>query len=348
MREDYRVFVFTSDRDLGSAEPYAAIRADQWQETGEDLFVYYGSPRMLSFRNIRRQMEELRPDFVYLNSMFSLKFTIYPLLTGRLYERKLPVILSPRGMLRESAIRFKTRKKDLFLSVLRLLGVGRAIRFHATDETEAADIARYFGKKARVSVIPNFPGSPAGDLPVPEKKSGDLSMIFVGRVHPIKNLDLLLEFLRGVGTRVKLTIVGSLEDGAYWEKCKRLIAALPEHVTVDYLGEIANGELPAVTAKQHIFVLPTSGENFGHAIFEALALGKPVLISDQTPWRGLRAAGAGWDLPLDRPGLFREAIEEAGAFGQEEYERRVRSTRKYLQDYLAGLNLKEAYKKLFS
>jgi glycosyltransferase involved in cell wall biosynthesis len=119
-------------------------------------------------------------------------------------------------------------------------------------------------------------------------------------------------------------------------------------VRVDYAGEIANAELPAVTAKHHIFVLPTSGENFGHAIFEALALGKPVLISDQTPWRGLRAAGAGWDLALDKPGLFREAIEEAGTFGQDEYERRVRSTRKYLQDYIAGLNLKEEYQKLFS
>ena len=35
------------------------------------------------------------------------------------------------------------------------------------------------------------------------------------------------------------------------------------------------------------FLLPTGGENFGHAIFEALSCGVPALISDRTPWRDL-------------------------------------------------------------
>src|ERR1700753_1854878 len=60
MREEYRVFVFTSDRELGSTAAYPSILADQWQETGENLSVYYCSPRMLTRRNIRRQMEEIR------------------------------------------------------------------------------------------------------------------------------------------------------------------------------------------------------------------------------------------------------------------------------------------------
>ena len=41
--------------------------------------------------------------------------------------------------------------------------------------------------------------------------------------------------------------------------------------------------------RSDLFLLPTGGENFGHAIFEALACGVPALISDQTPWRGLAA-----------------------------------------------------------
>jgi glycosyltransferase involved in cell wall biosynthesis len=348
MREEYQVFVFTSDRDLGSAAGYPEIRGDEWQEQQPGIRVYYGSPQMLSWQNIRRQIEFVQPDLIYLNSMFSLKFTIYPLLIRRHYKKDIVTILSPRGMLRESAIQFKTLKKKFFLKGLRMLGIHRVIRFHATDETEAQDIYKYFGQTSRVSMIPNFPGAPAGHFPIPEKNAGDLSMIFVGRIHPIKNLDFLLKVLRDVKTKVRLTIVGSLEDDVYWGKCKQLIDVLPATVQINYAGEMANRVLQAVTAKQHIFVLPTSGENFGHAIFEALALGKPVLISDQTPWRGLRAAGAGWDLGLDEPGLFQAAIEEAGAFGQEEYEARVRSTQKYLQDYMNGLDLKEEYKKLFS
>lgn len=348
MREDYRVYVFTSDRDLGSAIPYPTIRANEWVETQEDLMVYYCSPQLLGWQNIRRQMDIIQPDFIYLNSMFSPKFTVYPLLIGRIHKRDLSLILSPRGMLRESAIQFKTAKKKLFLKGLRMLGLHRALRFHATDETEATDIYKYFGKSSPVSIVPNFPGTVADDLPVPVKNAGELSMIFIGRIHPIKNLDFLLELLKEVRTTVRLTIIGSLEDEAYWSACTRLIAALPAHVKVDYAGEIANRELPAITAKQHIFVLPTKGENFGHAIFEALALGKPVLISDQTPWRNLEAAGAGWDLALDHPELFRAAIEQAGDLGQDDYEKLCRSTRRYLKDYIARLNLKDEYQKLFS
>jgi glycosyltransferase involved in cell wall biosynthesis len=44
--------------------------------------------------------------------------------------------------------------------------------------------------------------------------------------------------------------------------------------------------------------MTTWGENFGHAIAEALQHGKPVIISDRTPWRNLRDVQAGWDLPL--------------------------------------------------
>ena len=348
MREVYDVFVFTSDRDLGSTEAYPAIRTNSWQELQEGLSIYYCSPEMLGWQNIRKQTKVILPDFIYLNSMFSLKFTIYPLLINRLYMRDKVTVLSPRGMLRDSAIRFKTRKKKLFLNGLRMLGLHHGIRFHATDRTEAQDIHRYFGSSSAVIVAPNFPGAIASDVPGTVKTAGRLSMIYVGRIHPIKNLDFLLKVLREVSAKVTLTIVGSVEDEAYWEKCKKIISSLPDTVNVEYAGEIANEEIQTITAKQHIFVLPTSGENFGHAIFEALAVGKPVLISDQTPWRGLQAAGAGWDLALGKPGLFLAAIEEAGAFGQEEYESRVRTTKKYLQDYIAGLNLKEEYQKLFS
>jgi glycosyltransferase involved in cell wall biosynthesis len=347
MQGDYQVYVFTTDRDLGSPAPYEQVTVDEWRSDKNNISIYYCSPKMLSWQNIRKQLSVVAPDFIYLNSMFSLKFTIYPLLISRLYRLDHSVVLSPRGMLRDSAIQFKKRKKIFFLKTFRLLGLHRSVRFHATDETEVRDIYTWFGEGTALSRVPNFPGPLLDDFPIPVKIPGELSIIFIGRIHPIKNLDFLLEILADVKTTVQLTIVGSLEDPPYWEKCSKIIAELPASVTVDYVGEIANRELPAVIAKHHIFALPTKGENFGHAIFEALALGKPVLISDQTPWRGLQSAGAGWDLSLDRPEAFRLAIEEAAAYDREEYEGLCRTTRKYIEDYIAGLDLKDGYKKLF-
>ena len=46
--------------------------------------------------------------------------------------------------------------------------------------------------------------------------------------------------------------------------------------------------------------MPSLHENFGHATVEAWAHGRPVLLSDRTPWKGLDALQVGEDLPLDR------------------------------------------------
>jgi glycosyltransferase involved in cell wall biosynthesis len=377
MSENYQVFVFTSDRDLGSTQPYEGVRTGEWvaaaRTAGDaggarigDAQVYYSPPEGLGWKNIRRQMDAVQPDFIYLNSMFSVKFTIFPLLINRWLPvrtadrgshptdrgsysgRKPRVVLAPRGMLRDSAVRYKSGKKKLFLSAIRLLGLHRTVWWHATDETEAADVRRFFGNKVKVAVLPNFPAAVAGDAAVPLKEAGEVKLIYIGRIHPIKNLDYLLTVLRDVRTKVKLTIVGAAEDSGYWDKCRQIIKELPQTVEVEYLGEIANHQLPAITARHHIFISPTQGENFGHAILEALSLGKPALISDQTPWRGLAAAKAGWDIPLDSPGRFREAIEQAGAFGQEEYEGWSCSARQHVKKIIDQQDLINNYQKLFT
>ena len=74
---------------------------------------------------------------------------------------------------------------------------------------------------------------------------------------------------------------------AYWEKCQRIIDDLPENIQVKYNGTIGHEKVVREMASHDLFFLPTLGENFGHVIFEALAAGCPILISDQTPWRNL-------------------------------------------------------------
>lgn len=347
MHGDYEVFVFTGDRDLNADGPYEGIRTDEWVTGASGAKIYYCSPAALTWRNISAEIRAIRPDFIYLNSMFSVRFTIIPLLITRLRRNGGKMMLSPRGMLRSSAVAFKRSRKRVFLRLFRLFGFQRRIEFIAADETEVKDIAREFGSAARISLIPNFPASQPAREGIAVKAPGELSLIYIGRIHPIKNTDYLLDLLRDVRARVRLTIVGSAEDKAFWERCEKKMADLPANIVVTYAGEMPNHLLAPIIRQHHIFVLPTRGENFGHAIFEALSLGKPVLISDQTPWRQLTAAKAGWDLPLDRPEAFCAVIETAAAFGQEEYDTWCHGVRRYVQAYLDNLNLKEEYSKLF-
>ena len=95
----------------------------------------------------------------------------------------------------------------------------------------------------------------------------------------------------------------------YWDSCLGSLGGKSQ-VRVVYRGVVAHALLADILQEYDALFLPTKTENFGHAIAEALAAGIPVLVSDQTPWRTLRARGAGWDLPLNRQDLFLNALRE--------------------------------------
>jgi glycosyltransferase involved in cell wall biosynthesis len=103
-----------------------------------------------------------------------------------------------------------------------------------------------------------------------------------------------------------------------------------------------------VLQRSHIFALPTTGENFGHAIFEALAAGRPVLISDQTPWRHLRQAEAGWDIPLNASAEFRNAILAALDWDQNIFDHWSKSAWNFAKNNVDSIGLMNTYEQLFS
>ncbi len=348
MQEDYRILVFTSDRDLDAPAAYDNILADSWTKTNSNVHLYYCSPGKLTFKNIRKQIKDLAPEFIYLNSMFSRNFSLLPLLIHRTDRLKSKIILAPRGMLRQTAIRFKSVKKKVFLSLFRMMGFPKKIHFQATDETEVKDIRNFFGREVDITMLSNFPGSAAGQLKAINKEAGQLCMVFIGRIHPIKNLDFLLKALRGITASIELTIIGILEDAAYWERCQAIAKTLPSNIKINYVGEKPGSEIPDWIQKNHILAIPTSGENFGHAIFEALILGRPVLISDQTPWRGLEQHKAGWDLPLDFPEAFTEKINLLAGMSQEEYGILSHHARNFAEAFIKSQDLKAQYLKLFN
>ncbi|MBC7848843.1 MAG: glycosyltransferase, partial [Chitinophagaceae bacterium] len=181
-----------------------------------------------------------------------------------------------------------------------------------------------------------------------KKHAGSLSILFVGRIHPIKNPALLLNALKGVEGDIRVSFVGLMENKEYWDECLQIIRSLQIETRVSYLGELPHAALESVVQNHHIFALPTKGENFGHAIFEALSWGKPVLISDQTPWRGLMASNAGWDLKLDDLNGFTNAIKTATTWSQEEYNEWSKAAWNKANEAADHSILKEQYKKIFS
>jgi glycosyltransferase involved in cell wall biosynthesis len=348
MSDVFELYVFTSDRDLGDNAPLAGIVTDEWLQKYSNVKVLYASPQALSTKSIRQVIAEVRPDFVYLHSLFSKHFAIVPMLLNRIGKVPAPVVLAPRGMLRKSALQHKRAKKLLFLSAFRLLKLQKKLLFQATDETEYRDVKKHFGQGTEVALVPDLPTAQDHSLQTLPKAPGELKLIFVGRIHPIKNLHFLLNCIRQCAANIELTIVGGIEDAAYWSRCSAVIAALPDNIKVNMMHAQPGSVVKELMLRHHVFALPTKGENFGHAIFEALAAGRPALISDQTPWRYLEQHKAGWDVALDQPAKFAAAIEQAAAMNNEELNQWCTGAWNYCKAYIENSGIKEQYIKLFS
>lgn len=349
MREQYEVRVLTTDRDLHQLEPYPGITPDQWTPFAPGIEVFYASPTALKWASIKALLQQEKADFVYLNSMYSQPFTIYPLLLAWSKRLSGQLILAPRGMLHPGALQYKSLKKQVFLQLIKVLGLHRLVHFQATDSQELGDIHRQFGKKVRVSEVSNWPMANQSPWEVPEKEAGSARMVYVSRIVPQKNLDFLLQVLGKMdGLRLRLDLIGPAENEVYWTHCKKLIGALPPGISVHFLGPLPHAEIQQQLKKYHFFVLATHSENFGHAIFEALLAGKPVLISDQTPWQNLEAQQVGWVSSLDQTRDFQRALESAVQMNPETYRRWSKSAWKFANHYLKTSSLLTDYQRLFS
>jgi glycosyltransferase involved in cell wall biosynthesis len=348
MKKDFSIHVLTTDTDHGETEPYAGITAGLWTTSlHPDIHVFYLRKTGLSRARLREQIDAVRPDYVYLNHLFSPLFVVYPLwltYTGRLRSQ---VVICPRGALYDSALAVKTWKKTPFLRLFRWMGLHRRVLFHATNEREKTAILKYF-PGSRILIADNLPNMNQPAFVSCPKKSDSVRFIFVARLVAIKNLLFFLGVLGKVRDSVELTVVGPVEDKGYWEECRAGIAALPANIKVNYLGPRRNDELMPLLQEHHIFVLPTTGENFGHSIFEALLAGRPVLISDQTPWLGLTVKRAGWDLPLNDQDRFVRIVEETAGWDQARFDQWARSAWEYAHHFIENPELQRQYIQLFA
>lgn len=315
-------YVITSDRDLGDTEPYPDIIKNKWifKETG--LHIWYSNENDLSFRSEKQIINELDPDYIYINSFFSYKFSILPVLLRKLRQIKVKeIVLAPRGEFSPGAFKLKERKKKLFVSLSRFVGLHSSIKWHATSFSEKELIEGLFSKNSSIKIANNLTKN-YEDLEFTktiEKKSGNARFIFISRIHPKKNLLEAINMLEDIKGNVVYDIYGPIEDKKYWIKCEDKIKTLPKNITIRYKGILSHLDIHKTLLQYHYFLFPTLGENYGHVISEALIGGCPVIISDQTPWRDLEQKQAGWDIGLANKEKFKHVLHSCVIETQEDY-----------------------------
>lgn len=345
---DFRIVC--GDRDLGDEMPYPGIAAGNWTQVGSAQ-VRYTAPHEQTLAGLARIIRSTPHDILYLNSFFSPRFTILPLIARRLgLVARRPLVLAPRGEFSPGALSLKSVKKRIYRTLATSTGLLSGIIWQASSEHELADIQTALGVRASdIFVVMNLPATVVAPAPhTPRKPDEPLRIVFLSRISPKKNLDYALRVLAAVRAPVNFSIVGPPEDAAYLAECQRLAEVLPVHVNVRWCGGIDPADVPHAMAGHDLFFLPTRGENFGHVIAEALGAGTPVLISDATPWRGLAEQGIGDDLPLADPVAFVAAIERAAALVPGEAAARRACAFNHAVERLKASDDVEAHRRLFT
>lgn len=135
-------------------------------------------------------------------------------------------------------------------------------------------------ERGRIFVVHNMVKLPEV-LPVKTRTfDGTLKLIFLSRIHHKKGLELLLDVLAEVPFAFSLSIVGNGESD-YVESLKLKVESLKLKKHVVWMGPVYGEEKYKLLADHDVFVLPSFNENFANVVVESIAVGTPVIISDQ-------------------------------------------------------------------
>ena len=175
------------------------------------------------------------PDCIHFHGIWS------PTLARRFLtwrRRGIPCVVSPHGMLEPWALAYKPLEKMLAWHVYQRPILNRAAALHATSAREAENLRR-LGLKATIEIIPwglEIP-EPRHYTAVSDANRSHRTALFVGRLHPIKGLPMLVEAWAKVRPGGwKMAPVGPDEAGHQAE-----VQALVRKANLEAVFEFAGG-----------------------------------------------------------------------------------------------------------
>lgn len=338
-------FIYCRSVDIDGAK--LDVVEDTWLKIERGWVMY--SSELKDFYSLKKTIETVSPDFVYVNGMFSKHFTFHPLATLKFLSIKnVTLVIAPHGMLHQNALKISKYKKIIFLALLKTLGLLKNAHWHATDEQEALDIRKVISPFTKVSIVPNLPKMPLGTITNADKIPNSLHLVFLSLISEKKNLLFALKLLKKWDKPVSFDIYGPIKNIAYWKQCQDYIHQLPKHINVQYKGEVEPHTVQKIFTKYDALFLPTQGENFGYAIYECMSVGRPVIISTQTPWQNLLHHNAGYDVELNDTEGYINALNTFFKMSGSEYYEFQKGAHNIALSYLEKNDFDKSYTQLFS
>ena len=225
-------------------------------------------------------------DLIHAHAVFT-----YSTLAARVAALRAdrPLVITPHGMLSPWCLARKRGRKFCYWHLVEKHNVRTASSLHATTPGEQAELRRLL-PGARIEWInlgldpvawesPREPNAFRRRYNIPEDRP---LVLFLGRLHSVKGLaDMLLPALVSVG-EAHLAVVGGVgpNEPRYANLARAKAARLGLSSRVTFTGAIYGDGRWSAYDDADVFVVPSSHENFGITVIEAMARGTPCLVTD--------------------------------------------------------------------
>jgi glycosyltransferase involved in cell wall biosynthesis len=227
-----------------------------------------------------------------------------------LHKMQTPYVIFTHGML-DPWFRKKYPLKHAFKQIYWLLAEGRVLRdarhvLFTSEEERYRARGAFRGYGYRERVVSYGTADPVGDPQIEEVAfqaqlpdlAGNRFLLFIGRIHPKKGCDLLIEAfascLKSIPADVDLVMAGPDQVG-WADELKSMAARCGVADRIHWPGMLRGDEKWGAIRRADALILPSHQENFGVVVAEAMACSIPVLISDKVNiWREVEASEAGF------------------------------------------------------
>lgn len=289
---------------------------------GYDLDVHpaYGRGAFSYSRSLASALRSVvaGSDLVHLHTVWT-----YPTLRAAWYCRRLgrPYVVMPHGMLDPHSVRRKRLKKWLYARLIEGPSLRRAAGLVCTHAEEERLARETIPGLPRGWVVPLGADDPPGETRERLatgffEKYGNLYgrrvVLFFGRLHPKKGLDLLIPAFAQVAAKLptaQLVLAGP-GDPAYVEGLSRSLADHGLNGRATFTGPLRGREKWGALAAADVFVLPSYQENFALTVAEAMRVATPVILSRRVNiWKDVVTGGAGLVTELDAGDLADQVLK---------------------------------------
>ena len=237
---------------------------------------------MLYSPKIRKDLLKESPDIFHMEALWR-----YPqlLMTSWKKHKKAPIVCTPHGMLDTYIIKNQGVVKRIVSNLFFKKSLEAVDCYHALCQKELEDI-RAYGLKQPVAIIPNGINLPDPDLMF-EKTDNKKHLLYLGRLHKKKGVDLLLKALAAINREEKGLLDNWQIDLVGWdhEGCKaeleKIVSENRLEDKVVFHGGLFGKDKQSMYANADGYILPSHGEGLPMTVLEAWSWKLPVVMTPE-------------------------------------------------------------------